>query len=397
MNLFNYINTNNIKDNESDLLNNNDIDQTSQHPNTPISIDDHKHKQEQNDKKIVKKAIIPRLDEKKKIVKKAIIPRLDEKKKIVKKAIIPRLDKKKKIVKEKKIKVFIDDSNYKREKNILHFFDTDNIDYISFSQVKNVLKSFYDESDYYSLAFDIVALYLKGHKIIYTESQSYVQCKLNLLMLPAIFLSGIASVLALTIEEFRYGAIILACTNAFITFLLAIINYLKLDASAEAFRIASNEYDKLQTECEFKSGMFLIVDDNMIDYNDKSKTILESISQRITKIKNTNKFIIPALIRHFFSKTYNLNIFMKVKEIFKDENLIIHDIKNEINHYKQVKSVQLDNNSFSREGHLYNIEKKINALSRDYINMFSRYKLLEERIQSEINDLPNKKSWFHCF
>ena len=35
------------------------------------------------------------------------------------------------------------------------------------------------------------------------------------------------------------------------------------------FRIASNEYDKLQTECEFKSGMFLIVDDNMIDYNDK--------------------------------------------------------------------------------------------------------------------------------
>ena len=134
---------------------------------------------------------------------------------------------------KKQIQLCIDDSNYKREKNILHFFDKNNTDYVSFSQVKNVLKSFYDDSDYYSLAFDIVALYLKGHKIIYTESQSYVQCKLNLLMLPAIFLSGIASVLALTIETYQYGAIILACVNAFITFLLAIINYLKLDASAD--------------------------------------------------------------------------------------------------------------------------------------------------------------------
>ena len=88
---------------------------------------------------------------------------------------------------------------------------------------------------------------------------------------------------------------------------------------------------------------------------------------------------------------------MKVKEIFKDENLIIHDIKNEINHYKHIKSLSILKNDRSYEGKLYNTEQKINALSRDYINMFSRYKILEERIQCEINDLPDKKSWFHCF
>ena len=384
LNLFNYVNNNDESNPSRSAL------------NTPVSTDDSKHEQHNDETK--------KVTSKTKMVTKSIVPREDPKNKtipkelIVKKSIVPREDKKKVDSKNKKqIQLCIDDSNYKREKNILHFFDKNNTDYVSFSQVKNVLKSFYDDSDYYSLAFDIVALYLKGHKIIYTESQSYVQCKLNLLMLPAIFLSGIASVLALTIETYQYGAIILACVNAFITFLLAIINYLKLDASAEAFRIASNEYDKLQTECEFKSGMFLIVDDDMIDYNDKSKIILESISQRITKIKDTNKFIIPALIRHFFSKTYNLNIFMKVKEIFKDENLIIHDIKNEINHYKHIKSLSILKNDRSCEGKLYNTEQKINALSRDYINMFSRYKLLEERIQCEINDLPDKKSWFHCF
>ena len=92
-----------------------------------------------------------------------------------------------------------------------------------------IRNSYYSKEDYYSVAFDIIATYLKGQKILYLESQTYCVYRLNILMLPAIFLSAVACVLSLTIEKYIYGAIILASVNAFNGFLLSVVNYSKLD------------------------------------------------------------------------------------------------------------------------------------------------------------------------
>ena len=42
--------------------------------------------------------------------------------------------------------------------------------------------------------------------------------------------------------------------NAWISFLLAVVSYMKLDAQAEAHKISAHQYDKLQSVCEFSSG-----------------------------------------------------------------------------------------------------------------------------------------------
>ncbi len=42
-------------------------------------------------------------------------------------------------------------------------------------------------------------------------------------------------------------------------FLLAVVNYLKLDATSEAHKIAAHQYDKLQTSIEFLSGTTLLL------------------------------------------------------------------------------------------------------------------------------------------
>ena len=83
-----------------------------------------------------------------------------------------------------------------------------------------IRNSYYSKQDYYSIAFDIIATYLKGQKILYLEAQTYCVSRLNMLMLPAIFLSALACVLSLTLEKYIYGGLILASVNAFNGFLL---------------------------------------------------------------------------------------------------------------------------------------------------------------------------------
>ena len=78
-------------------------------------------------------------------------------------------------------------------------------------------------------------------------------------MLPAIFLTGLASIGQEQLSSLtNKSSFILACVNAFIAFLLAIINYLKLDAISEAHKISSHQYDKLQSYVEFQSGQILL-------------------------------------------------------------------------------------------------------------------------------------------
>ena len=149
---------------------------------------------------------------------------------------------------------------------------------------------YYDENEYYSSAMDILASYVRGQKIIYMESKDYCETLLNYFMFPAIFLSTLASVCA-SLSKTILGSTSLSSLNAFISFLLAIISYLKLDAKAEAHKTSSH-HDKLQSMCEFSSGYFLLFcpthiiskkNDNGIANTDKD--IITTLKKKITEIE----------------------------------------------------------------------------------------------------------------
>ena len=99
-------------------------------------------------------------------------------------------------------------------------------------------------------------------------------------MLPAIFMSALASVVQNPLHNTEYGPVILAAISAFVTCLLSVINYLKLDASAEAHKISAHQYDRLQTYVEFQSGNVLLFShpllsaDNAIRQWDEQKKVL---------------------------------------------------------------------------------------------------------------------------
>jgi len=130
---------------------------------------------------------------------------------------------------------------------------------LSYTQVEKSIDKYYTNmNEKYSSAFDILASYLKGHKIIYMEAKMFCEDRLNVLMMPAILLSTAATVISAVVQNMSWGAFLLSGINAFIAFLLALVNYFKLDAASEAHKISAHQYDKLQSSVEFTSGSVLL-------------------------------------------------------------------------------------------------------------------------------------------
>ena len=120
---------------------------------------------------------------------------------------------------------------------------------------REIDRQYLDVNHQFSAALDILASYLKGQKIICMESKTRCEMMLNRLMLPAIFISSLSSVLIEVLDKYT---VIFAGLSALVAFLLALVNYLKLDAAAEAYKTSSHQYDKLQTAVEFTSGSILL-------------------------------------------------------------------------------------------------------------------------------------------
>ena len=131
---------------------------------------------------------------------------------------------------------------------------------LSYNDVKRHVNKYYDLdfTQRYSSALDILSSYLRGQKIIYNQARNYTINMLYCFTIPSIVITAFCSVAQSPLEQIIYGKYILASLNGFLTFILSLLSFMKLDAAAQAYKITAHQYDKLQSYVEFQSGKMLL-------------------------------------------------------------------------------------------------------------------------------------------
>jgi hypothetical protein len=184
---------------------------------------------------------------------------------------------------------------------------------------KSIKGAYHGDVSYESITLDLIAIYLKGQKLLYIESKTFCEQCLYHLMLPAIFISAVCTVISVSLKDYQWGSILVASLAGFNSFILSVVTYLKLDAKSEAHRTSSYQFDKLQTQCEFHSGRSLLVKEQIQD--ETISNFVKGVEKKVVEIKDVNQFVIPELIRHRYSTIYGTNVFAIVKKYKTDRML----------------------------------------------------------------------------
>lgn len=285
----------------------------------------------------------------------------------------------------------------------------------------------------HSTVLDVFMRYIQCHHVLYSEASYYCSYKLNLFMLPCMFLSTSCSVLTSVHVKNVDISTLIAIFNGIISFLLAIVNYLKLDANAEAHKISAYQYTKLESHIKVHSGELLLYENDPLltdqeyireqlslwdkkegslyekkgdnerasdriafhnsliqakknkenEFNEKVQVIMTSIKETLKNVEDNNNFSLPRHILIKYSEICNMNIFLYIRSIDNYKQVLLNELRNVKNEIRFYKNKGYDINPVYRDKFKTLYQQK-NDLVRNFFEINKGYTLIDRMLQQEL-------------
>ena len=246
---------------------------------------------------------------------------------------------------------------------------------ISYDEMEKIITNYYDNESKYSNELDILITYLKGQKVLYTYSNRITRWKLNMLTIPSLVFTATLTIFAPFMQNYDWSIGLICVLNGLITLLISLINYLKLESTAEIYLNFANQFDKLETTMEFTSNSIAFIENE----KEKKELVLKKmkdIEKKITDMKEANNILIPEELKILFPLIFNINIFSFIKKIeLSKKNLImkLKNTKNEINYilYKYGTETEQSIRQKNRLDFLSDSKEKLKTELNHYNNAYS--------------------------
>ena len=264
---------------------------------------------------------------------------------------------------------------------------------LSFKEVERTIDTF-ESNNKISNELDILITYLNGQKNLYIHSKNFTSCKLNLLMVPTLFLSTCVTIISPFICMYGWSNVTISILNATITLLISLVNYFKLESSLQMYSHMASQYDKLLTILEMANGRLLFLDDE-VEQNTIIKDTLREFKEKIYEIKDTNNNFIPEDIKSIFPIISHINVFSFIKRIETYKKSLIYkycDTNNELRYilFKTQNLECKDDRTKQRIIYLINLKNK---LRDEFLEYKGAYTYMDDAFIQEIKNAEEQKFW----
>jgi hypothetical protein len=177
--------------------------------------------------------------------------------------------------------------------------------------------------------------------------------------------------------------------NAFTAFLLAVVNYLKLDARAEAHRTTAYKLDKLESDLMFNAGKMMFVKET---YKSLS-LLLDETHKQVKEIKETNPFVLPEHIRYHYPILCGMNVFTEVKDLQTNEMRMTNQLKDLYNDTKVAKeALEKDPANPTAKELVKELEQQHRKKLDDIVKIRTSYKNINDIFEKELRKNRNSCS-----
>jgi hypothetical protein len=232
---------------------------------------------------------------------------------------------------------------------------------------------------------DIIAIYVKNQKNIYTEAKTIMKTRLYVLSIPSACISITSSVLLPFACNTIWGVILLTSMSTILSIFLILLIVLKLETYAVKYDIVANKYTKIHEELDGFTYKLAYTHSR----HEKDRMIysqMKRMDRKITEIKEENRTILPYYIRYVYPKISAINIFSSIHSVELHRKNLINSLKGVINEDRYINAKW----ETEKERKLRDPEYKISGFDR--MKESNRLKTLENMKIEIKKDLAKYKN-----